>query len=154
MPAGDAYTIDSPPWNAMVTPVLAAELRRVLERFARDSGFTPGKPVEIHFEPGIVGHHQVGRAADIYQVERRRLDRWKRDWDEAKKEPGPESMARQRKVNLGWRLYRALQFYGSWSQPPGYPIQLFGPWTREEGPHREISQALLDAHRDHIHVAK
>ena len=60
----------------------------------------------------------------------------------------------EEKENLGWRLYKALERYGRWAQPYGYPIQLFGPWTRTEGPWRHISDFLLRAHRDHIHVAK
>jgi hypothetical protein len=96
----------------------------------------------VHFEPGVVGHHKVGRAADIYQVQRIRLDEWKRRWDN---DPRPD--------NLGWRLYKALQRYGRWVQPEGHPVQLFGPWTRSEGPWRPISDRLLHAHRDHIHVA-
>jgi len=35
---------------------------------------------------------------------------------------------------------------------PATPVQLFGPWTRSEDPHRTISDRLLRAHRDHIHV--
>ena len=53
-----------------------------------------------------------------------------------------------------WRLYKALQLHGRWAQPYGHPIQLWGPWTRMEGPWRFISDFLLRAHRDHIHVAK
>lgn len=151
VPPGESYAIDSPAWNALVTPELAAELARVLERFAREAGFTANSKVEIHFEPGIVGHHQVGRAADIYQVQRRRLDWWKQRWDAAH---SPEASAEQRRSNLGWRLYKALQLYGNWARPAGYPVQLFGPWTREEGPWRPISDRLLLAHCDHIHVAK
>jgi len=98
------------------------------------------------FEPGVVGHHKVGRAADIYAVEGVRLDRWKAEWD------GQDAPSRRR--NLGWRLYKAIQIHGRWAQPYGYPIQLFGPWTRVEGPWKYISDRLLNAHRDHIHVAK
>jgi hypothetical protein len=152
VPAGQAYRIDSPPWNALVTRELAQELSRVLEVFAREAGFTPERPVEIHFEPGIVGHHQVGRAADIYQVNRRRLDLWKADWDRAQQDP--QALLEQRRRNLGWRLYKALANHGDWARPDGYPVQLFGPWTREEGPWKRISDALLRAHRDHVHVAK
>jgi hypothetical protein len=144
--------VDSPYWNAMVRPALAAELGRVLERFARDAGFTPARPVELHFEPGIVGHHRVGRAADLYQVQRTRLDEWKERWDDATRRAG--TLDEARRTNLGWRLYKALQMYGRWAEPPGYPVQLFGPWTRSEGPWRRISDRLLHAHRDHIHVAK
>ena len=77
-------------------------------------------------------------------------------------EPAPRPDAAQcasilraaRRDNLGWRLYKALQCHGRWSQPYGYPIQLFGPWTRSEGPWKYISDFLLRAHRDHIHLAK
>jgi hypothetical protein len=145
VPPGSCYEVDSPAWNALVTRELADELRRVLDRFAREAGFGPWRRVRIHFEPGIVGHHQVGRAADLYQINGVRLDVWKKNWDCA-----PPAL---RKRNLGWRLYRALVLYGRWAQPPGYPVQLFGPWTREEGPWKRISDRLLAAHRDHIHVA-
>ena len=146
VPSGLCYEVDSPPWNALVTRELAAELRRVLDRFASDAGFAPNHRVQIHFEPGIVGHHQVGRAADLYQINGLRLDAWKRKWDCT---PPP-----LRKHNLGWRLYKTLATYGRWAKPPGYPVQLFGPWTREEGPWTRISDRLLAAHRDHIHVAR
>jgi hypothetical protein len=144
--SGSAYRVASAPDCALVTPGLAAELARVLERFARDAGFDSCHPVALHFKPGFIGHHRVGRAADIYAVGGLGLDVWRRCWEEA-----PRSGERVR--NLGWRLYRALQCYGRWVQPPGYPIQLFGPWTRSEGPWRRISDSLLHAHRDHIHVA-
>jgi len=60
----------------------------------------------------------------------------------------------EKKRNLGYKLYKALQTQGGWAQPPGFPVQLFGPWTRGEGPHKQISDRLLHAHRDHIHIAK
>ena len=70
----------------------------------------------------------------------------------------PQERARiideEKKRNLGHKLYKALQARGGWAQPQGYPVQLFGPWTRGEGPHKAISDQLLRAHRDHIHVAK
>jgi hypothetical protein len=145
VPQGLSYEVDSPPWNALVTRELAEQLHRVLERFAGEAGASPSSRLQIHFEPGIVGHHQVGRAADIYQINGRRLDAWRAEWDQAT----PEIRTR----NLGWRLYKSLATYGRWAQPPGYPVQLFGPWTREEGPWKLISDHLLAAHRDHIHVA-
>jgi len=151
VPTGLAYKLDSPPESALVTPELAAELARVLERFAREAGFTPERPVGVFFKPGIFGHHKVGRAADIYGVGGVGLDEWKRHWDQAARSG---TLDAERPRNLGWRLYKALQNYGRWSQPYGYPIQLFGPWTRSEGPWRLISDFLLRAHRDHIHVAK
>ncbi len=151
--------MDSPPRNALVTPELAAELERVLERFALEAGFTEGNPVALFFKPGVVGHHQVGRAADIYAVNGIGLDLWKRRWDQALASAFTPAkrcrVARNEGMsNLGWRLYKALQLYGRWAQPYGYPIQFFGPWTRTEGPWKFISDRLLRAHADHIHVAK
>jgi len=145
-----------------VTAELAAELGRVLERFAEEAGATAAKPVVIGFGRGMFGHHQVGRAVDIYGVNGLRLDGWKRRWDAAqcRAAAAPSALERrlimetEEKRNLGWRLYKALQIHGRWAQPYGYPIQLFGPWTRSEGPWRPISNFLLNAHRDHIHVAK
>jgi hypothetical protein len=145
-----------------VTPELAAELARVLGRFAAESGFTRANPVAIEFLRGIFGHHQVGRAADIYAVGNVGIGRWKAAWDAAQRRAAASADPRERLIllnrqhmtNLGWRLYKALQIYGRWAQPYGYPIQLFGPWTRAEGPWKHISDRLLDAHRDHIHLAK
>lgn len=140
---------------------LAVELRRVLDRFAHDAGFDAACPVRIGLRPGIVGHHQRGRAVDIDAVGPLGIDEWKRRWDAALaraaalgRDERRACLARARRTNLGWRLYRALQAYGRWAQPYGYPIQLFGPWTRDEGPWRFIGDRLLRAHRDHIHVAK
>lgn len=161
VPHGQMYRVASPPGNAMVTPTLAKELRNVLERFAGDAGFSAERPVDVFFKPGVVGHHQVGRAADIYGVAGAGLDEWKKRWDDAWGAAGSADpvesaprIAEEKKLNLGWRLYKAIQCYGRWSQPYGYPIQLFGPWTRTEGPWKFISDRLLHAHRDHIHVAK
>jgi len=145
----------------MVTPRLADELSRALERFAVEAGFEPEHPVSVFFKPGIFGHHQLGRAADIYAVGGIGIEQWKLQWDEAVSRAAETAAAarqiitrREPVINLGWRLYKALQLYGRWAQPYGYPIQLFGPWTRAEGPWRGISDRLLRAHRDHIHVAK
>jgi hypothetical protein len=149
--SGRSYRVASPARNALVTPSLAAELARVLERFAIEAGFSPQRPVPLVFKPGVVGHHRVGRAADIYAVGGRGLDAWKADWDLAQQRDDTEG---ERRRNLGWRLYKAIQACGKWSQPAGYPIQIFGPWTRSEGPWRRISSGLLFAHRDHIHIAK
>jgi 3-keto-5-aminohexanoate cleavage enzyme len=88
--------------------------------------------------------------------------RQKKRWDEAHRRARSAFddktrraiLANEHRCNLGWRLYKALQLYGCWSQPYGYPIQLFGPWTRSEGPWKYISDFLLNAHRDHIHAAK
>ena len=159
--SGKYFCVDSPPVNALVTPELADELRRILDRFGRDH-MTGGKRVGVFFKPGIFGHHKVGRAADIYAVGGVGFDTWKRRWDAARQKVARANNAferqtildQERRNNLGWRLYKALQNYGRWSQPYGFPIQLFGPWTREEGPWKYISDFLLNAHRDHIHVAK
>jgi hypothetical protein len=162
IPSGIGYRIDSFPANAFVTRELADELRSVLERFALEAGYGTANPVSLFFKPGVVGHHKVGRAADIYGVGGVGLALWKERWNQtmarASQESRPEWRGRiasdERKRNLGWRLYKALQFYGRWAQPYGFPIQLFGPWTRTEGPWIFISDPLLHAHRDHIHVAK
>jgi len=163
VPPGKAYRLDSPPQNGLVRPELAAELQCALERFALEAGFSERSPVHVTFRPGVVGHHKVGRAADIYAVGGIGLDLWKKRWDQAVRrcaerastpEERTQLLARERKRNLGWRLYKAIQFHGRWAQPYGYPIQLFGPWTRSEGPWKFISDRLLHAHRDHIHVAK
>lgn len=161
VPSGVAYRIDSLSTNGLVTEQLAEELRRVLDRFAREAGFADERPVGVFFKPGIFGHHKVGRAADIYAVGGIGLDQWKARWNRAVEAGTPRGdgredaeLQKERQQNLGWRLYRAIQHYGRWSQPYGYPIQLFGPWTRSEGPWKFISDRLLHAHRDHIHVAK
>ncbi len=161
-PSGRAYRVSSPAANAMVTRELADELRRVLERFAIEAGFDDRRPVAIFFKPGVFGHHQLGRAADVYAVGGVGIDQWKRRWDDACRRaaqavdpPTRQIITKTEPVNnLGWRLYKALQGYGRWAQPYGYPIQLFGPWTRSEGPWKYISERLLRAHDDHIHVAK
>jgi hypothetical protein len=162
VPSGRAYRIASPPGNALVTRALADALHRALERFAREAGGNERNPISLFFKPGVVGHHKVGRAADIYAVGGIGLDRWKQRWDGALQraaraahpEEGHAITRRERQENLGWRLYKALQVYGRWAQPYGYPVQLFGPWTRTEGPWKYISDRLLYAHRDHVHVAK
>ena len=162
VPSGIAYRALFAPAPERVTPALAAEVGRVLGRFAEDTGATAAAPVSVLFRPGIFGHHQVGRAVDIYAVNGLGLDRWKRRWDAARCRAAAAGTALERRLiveteqkrNLGWRLYKALQRYGRWAQPYGYPIQLFGPWTRDEGPWRCISNFLLHAHRDHVHVAK
>src|SRR5262249_12904660 len=130
VPSGAAYRVDSPSSNALVARELADELERVLERFARDAGFDEATPVGVYFKPGIFGHHQVGRAADLYAVHGVGLDGWKRRWDvaiaRARAAIGDDRRAmltRERTRNLGWRLYKALQIYGRWAQPHGYPVQ-------------------------------
>jgi len=134
-----------------------AGMKKFLDRLP--AVITAKAPVEIEFGRGVVGHHQTGRATDIYAVGGKSLNEWKKHWDErarpAPSEPERRALARRESAsNLGWRLYKALQIYGRWAQPYGYPVQLFGPWTREEGPWKHISDRLLAAHRDHIHVAK
>jgi hypothetical protein len=156
--SGRSFKAEWPRRRELVTPRLANETERILENFAQDSGFDPERPVTVTFQPGIFGHHQHGRAADIYAVG---IDEWKARWDRT-------AAACQRKAdltyrralfsaekirNLGWRLYKALQHYGRWVQPYGFPIQLFGPWTDSEGPWKFISPRLLRAHHDHIHFA-
>lgn len=160
--SGKYFRVDSPPGNALVTPELARELEHVLNLFGRNAQRECQNIVGIFFKPGIFGHHKVGRAADIYRVGSIGLDVWKRRWDEtwqhcARTRNANERLRlldHERGTNLGWRLYKTLQGYGRWAQPYGYPIQLFGPWTRIEGPWKPISDFLLNAHRDHIHVAK
>jgi hypothetical protein len=160
--SGRAYRVASPPEHALITRTLANELQKVLERLAVEAGFNEREPVSIFFKPGVVGHHKVGRAADIYAVGGIGIDSWKKRWDQGLQQAframDPEQRRRnagaERNCNLGWRLYKALQMYGRWVQPYGYPIQLFGPWTRTEGPWQYISDRLLHAHRDHIHAAK
>lgn len=154
--------ISSPPRNAIVTAELAGELGRVLERFASECGCTRKNPVTIFFKPGIFGHHQVNRAADIYGVGDLGIGDWASRWNRCQQQTATSRdrranhilLNREHMTNLGWRLYKAMQIYGRWAQPYGYPIQLFGPWTRAEGPWRHISDRLLYAHRDHIHVGK
>jgi hypothetical protein len=160
--SGQSFQVVSPPENALVTKALAEELERVLERFGRIANDCTPNKVSILFRPGIFGHHRVGRAVDIYEVGGIRLDVWKQHWDAARQRASTSAnpiecaviLNSERRRNLGWRLYKALQLFGRWSQPYGYPIQLFGPWTRTEGPWNYISAFLLHAHRDHIHVAK
>src|SRR5262249_53493192 len=82
--SGLAFRVDSPPANALVVPELADELHRLLDRFALEAGASEQHPVRIFFKPGIFGHHQVGRAADIYAVNGVGLDAWKQRWDQAK----------------------------------------------------------------------
>ncbi len=162
VPPGRAYLVASPAANAMTTRALAGELSRALERFAVEAGFDERQRVSVFFRPGIFGHHQLGRAVDIYAVGGVEIDQWKRRWDDACCRAAQTTDAAAREIitkrepviNLGWRLYKALQLYGRWAQPYGYPIQLFGPWTRSAGPWKHISDRLLRAHLDHIHVAK
>jgi len=150
------------PARSAVVPALARELERVFELFAREAGVDAAEPVNIRIEPGIFGHHQVGRAADVYAVGGIGLREWWNRWRErtARAAALPTPLARrlaretEEKENLGWRIYEAMRRHGRWAQPYGHPVQLFGPWTRESGPWRQISDFLLRAHRDHIHCSK
>jgi hypothetical protein len=160
--SGRSFRVASPPNNGRVTRELASELEYVLERFALDAGFDERNPVSVYFKPGIFGHHRIGRAADIYGVGGVGIGDWHKRWDRARQAMRAAGTRREcaaigaaeRKRNLGWRLYKAQQRHGRWLQPYGFPIQLFGPWTREEGPWKYISDRMLRAHLDHIHVAK
>jgi hypothetical protein len=160
--SGRSFRVVSPPANALVTRHLASELEHVLEKFALEAGFNERHRVSVYFKPGIFGHHRGGRAADIYAVGGIGIGEWKARWDRARQRMCdiPQLHERQAigaaecKRNLGWRLYKAQQIHGRWAQPYGFPIQLFGPWTREEGPWKYISDRMLRAHHDHIHVAK
>ena len=107
-----------------------------------------------------MGLHQAGRAVDIYGVGGRGMGEWAQAWNAAMRKVASAAPQERAKIaaeekarNLGYKLYKALQAHGRWAQPDGYPIQLFGPWTRHEGPHKGISDRLLYLHRDHIHVA-
>jgi len=160
--SGRSFRIASPPRNALVTPQLANELEHVFEKFALDAGFDQHRPVSIFFRPGIFGHHRCGRAADIYGVGGIGIGEWQNRWERVRnairsmsdRTERAAAAAAECRRNLGWRLYKAQQLHGRWAQPYGYPIQLFGPWTREEGPWKYISNRMLRAHLDHIHVAK
>src|SRR5262249_42707962 len=116
----------------------------------------------VSFKRGALGLHRFGRAADIYAVGGKGVGQWAHEWNEAMRKANASTNSQERarlieeerRRNLGYKLYKALQAHGGWAQPPGFPPQLFGPWTRGEGPHKAISDKLLHAHRDHIHIAK
>ena len=163
VPSGALYRVlDTDPARNAVRADTAAEVARAFDLFARDAGATADAPITIQLRPGIFGHHQVGRAVDVYEVDGIGIDTWADRWERAlalaaqAATPLDRRLIREREENrnLGWRLYKALQLHGRWAQPYGHPIQLFGPWTRTEGPWRFIGDFLLRAHRDHIHVAK
>jgi hypothetical protein len=162
IPSGQAYRVTSPPEHSLVTPPLASALRQVFEQFAQAHGFSAEQPLSIAFGRGTLGLHRFGRAADLYAIGDKGVGQWAHDWNSAMRQaaaaPTPQERARlvaeEQGRNLGYKLYKALQGHGGWAQPPGYPVQLFGPWTRGEGPHKAISDQMLQAHRDHIHIAK
>jgi hypothetical protein len=126
----------------------------VLEQFAQANGFSAEQPLSIAFGRGTLGLHRFGRAADIYAVGDKGVGQWAHDWKSPMRPERARLVAEEQGRNLGYKLYKALQAHGGWAQPPGYPVQLFGPWTRDEGPHKAISEQLLQAHCDHIHIAK
>src|SRR5262249_16095863 len=100
--------------------------------------------------------------ADIYAVGGKGISEWTREWNAAMRQASSTSNPEERaqlvmteKIrNLGYKLYIVLKTHSGLAQPQGYPVHLFGPWTRSEGPHKAISDRLLQAHRDHIYVAK
>jgi hypothetical protein len=161
IPSGQAYRVTSPPEHGLVTPPLAQQLSQILEQFAQAHGFSAERPLDCAFSRGTLGLHRFRRAADIYAIGGKGLGQWAHEWNAAMRQatgaPNPQERARlveaEKARNLGYKLYTTLQVHGDWAQPPGYPVQLFGPWTRGEGPHKAISDRLLWAHRDHIHVA-
>jgi hypothetical protein len=154
--------VTSPPEVSVVTPQLAQALRRLFAQFAQANGFSAERPLDVAFGQGTLGLHRFKRAADIYAIGGKGLGQWAQTWNTAMRQAAtasdPQKRAQQvteeKARNLGYKLYKALQAQGGWAQPQGYPVQLFGPWTRSEGPHKAISDQLLHAHRDHIHVAK
>jgi hypothetical protein len=135
----------------LVRPALAEALETVFERFAREAGFTPDKPLDIQllrgFKAGSHGHGE-GRAADIVTVGGKGLLAWKQEWERAlaaaEKLPDPqqraEAITAEQQRNLGYGLYKTLQAHGGWRvNPKGWRVyrnvmQLFGPWTATEGP--------------------
>jgi hypothetical protein len=149
--SGQAYRIASQPARGLVTPELAEALETVFERFARERGFTPEKPLEIRlargFKAGSHGHGE-GRAADIATLAGKSVLEWKQEWDRAMApaeelsdpQQRAEAIATEQKRNLGYGLYKALQEHGGWRvNPRGWRpyrdvMQLFGPWTPTEGP--------------------
>ena len=160
--SGKFFHVNSSAEESQVTSVLASELSNFLEQFAQSNGFSAEQPLSVVFKRGTLGLHRFGRAADIYAAGGKGIGQWAKEWNEAARKansaPNPQERARlveeEKKRNLGYKLYKALQTHGGWAQPPGFPVQLFGPWTRGEGPHKQISDRLLNAHRDHIHIAK
>ncbi|MCI0393237.1 MAG: 13E12 repeat family protein [Acidobacteria bacterium] len=162
IPSGQFYRVVSPPEHGLVTPSLATELNKALDQFAQANGFSVEQPLTVLFRRGTMGLHRLGRAVDIYAVGGKSLGQWVQEWNaimrRAAAAPNPHErtrlIAEEKERNLGYKLYKSLQAHGGWAQPPGYPAQLFGPWTRSEGPHQAISDRMLYAHRDHIHVAK
>jgi hypothetical protein len=146
----------------VVLPELADQLSTVLDELAQANAATQQAPLRIVLRPGTLGLHRSGRAVDIYGVGGKSIGQWAQEWNAAMQKAAaakdPQDRSRiieeEKAKNLGHKLYKALQAREGWAQPQGYPVQLFGPWTRAEGPHKAISDRLLHLHRDHIHVAK
>jgi hypothetical protein len=184
--SGQAYRITSPPANGLVTPELAEVLENIFDRFAFGYGFSPENPLEIQLVRGFQADsygHAEGRAIDIAATGSRNLFEWKQEWERttanAEKlsdtQKQNEAIASEKKHNLGYGLYKALQEHGGWRvDPNGWRpyrgvMQLFGPWTPTEGPWKTMhikdpspyqrqrladQQWVFQAHQDHIHVAK
>jgi hypothetical protein len=161
IPSGQVYRVTSPPEHSLATAPLASALQQVFEKFASANGFSAEQPLSVSFRRGTLGLHRAGRAVDIYAIGEKGLSQWATEWNSAMRRAATAStpqerarlVAEEQVRNLGYKLYKALQAHGGWAQPPGYPVQLFGPWTRGEGPHKAISDQMLYLHRDHIHVA-
>ena len=141
-----------------------------------------GSPACAGIKAGSPGHGE-GQAADIAAVAGKSLAEWKHEWDQATAggdelsdaEQRGEAIAAEQKRNLGYGLYKALQAHGGWRvdkdgwRPYRGVTQLFGPWTATEGPWKAMhikdpspaqqqrladQQWVLQAHQDHIHVAR
>ncbi len=183
---GRAVRVVTPPGRSIVTPELADAVETVLDRLAHAAGFGPERPLRVAFSRGYQAHspgHREGRALDIAAVGGRSLREWERCWTSvlraARRLPTAQERAAvvgaERRRNLGYRLYKALQDHGGWRvdrhgwRPYRGVVQLFGPWTPTEGPWtalhitapdptqrcRLADQAwVFHAHRDHIHVAR
>jgi hypothetical protein len=153
--SGQAYRITSPAARGLVAPELAEALEAVFDRFARERGFTPDRPLDLRFSRGFKAGshgHGEGAAADIVAVGGKSLVEWKQDWDQATaaaekvsdQEQRSPMMAAEQKRNLGYGLYKALQEHGGWRVDPGGwrpyrgVMQLFGPWTASEGPWKAV----------------
>lgn len=183
--SGRFYRIASKPARGLVRPELAQAMEKLFEAFARERSFSEENPLAIHLLRGFKARshgHGEGRAVDIAAVGRKGLLAWKQEWDQAhaaaaeivdKVQQAAEITA-EKKHNLGYGLYKALQAHGGWRlnnsgwQPYRGVVQLFGPWTASEGPHKALQiehpspyqqrrlrdqRWIFGAHQDHIHVA-
>jgi hypothetical protein len=184
--SGRSYRVTSPVASCLVVPALAQALEETFEHFAHHNGFSKDCRLDIEFARGLhaaAPGHAEGRAADISAVGGKSLREWKAQWDAAllagnalaEESEREAALASEQKCNLGYGLYQALRNRGGWrvegpeSRGLSGVVQLFGPWTPEEGPWKEIStskaeeqqllrmaaqQKVFKAHEDHIHVAK